>query len=77
MKTITTKKQVCNLTKDKETLIYVDGTLVVKLTSINGKKSGYDSRVKFSVFNYANDLGLSYWSRTARSIKQVTEYINK
>ena len=77
MKTITTTKQVCNLTKDKETLIYVDGTLVVKLTSINGKKSGYDSRVKYYVFNYANKLGLSYWCNTARSIKKVIEYINK
>jgi hypothetical protein len=77
MKTITTKKQVCNLTKDKETLIYVNGILTICLTSINGKKSGYDSRVKFSVFNYANDLGLSYWNNTARSIKQVIEYINK
>jgi hypothetical protein len=77
MKTITTTKQVCDLTKDKQTLIYVNGTLVVKLTSINGKKSGYDSRVKFSVFNCANDLGLSYWNKTARSINQVIEYINK
>ena len=77
MKTITTKKQNCELTKDKQTLIYVDGTLIIKLTSIDGKKSGYDSRVKYAVFNYSNELGLSYWNSTARSIKQVSEYINK
>jgi len=56
------------------TTILVNGIEVVELTPIkNAVKEGYDSRVKFSVSNYKNELGLKFIYGGARSIKQVIE----
>jgi hypothetical protein len=78
MNTITTVKS-----KDKYcytgtpatiTTILVNGIEVVELKPIKkAVKEGYDSRVRFTVHNYKNELGLKYWYSGARSIKQVIE----
>jgi len=77
MKTITAKKQVCEFTNDKFTNVYVNDVLVVRLTAMNKKNSGFDSRAKFLVHNYSNELNVAFWNRTARSIKQVIEFLGK
>lgn len=78
MKTVTTKKETCEIFGTKSTIILVNGIPCVKLTSIgNGLKSGYDSRDKFIVFNYSNTNGISYWKRTARTINDVISYLSK
>ena len=78
MKTITTQKQTCEIFGTKSTLIFVNGNPAIRLTSLgNGLKSGYDSRDKFQVFNFSNNEGVSYWKTTARTIKDVINYISK
>ena len=77
MKTITVKKQVCKFTNDKFTNVYVNDVLVVRLIAMNKKNSGFDSRAKFLVHNYSNELNVAFWNRTARSIKQVIEFLGK
>jgi hypothetical protein len=77
MKTVTTKKQVCEITNDKFTSVYINGVLVVKLSTLDKKNSGFDSRAKFLVHNCSNELNISFWNRTARSIKQVVEFLGK
>jgi hypothetical protein len=77
MKTVTTKKQVCEFTNDKFTSVYVNGVLVLKLIALDSKNSGFDSRAKFLVHNYSNELNVSFWNRTARSINQVVEFLSK
>ena len=56
--------------------ILVDGVKICRLTPIsNAKNEGYDSRVKFTVSNFKNDLGLKFIHSGARSIKQVINQI--
>jgi len=58
------------------TTILVNGIKIVELKPIkNAVKEGYDSRVKFTVNNYRNELGLRFIYDGARSIKQVIEEI--
>lgn len=78
MKTVTTQKETCEIFGTKSTLILVNGLPAIRLRSLgNGIKSGYDSRAKFQVSNLKNDLGISYWKTTARTIKDVINYISK
>ena len=78
MKTVTTQKEICEIFGTKSTLILVNGLPIVRLRSLgNGLKSGYDSRSKFQVSNLKNDLGLAYWTSTARTIKDVITYLSK
>lgn len=78
MKTITTQKQTCEIFGTKSTVILVNGLPVISLTSLgNGLKSGYDSRDKFQISNLKNDLGISYWKSTSRTIKDVISFISK
>ena len=60
------------------TTILVNGVKVVELKPIKkAVKEGYDSRVRFTVNNHRNELGLKYWFSGARSIKQVIEYLEE
>lgn len=78
MKTITIEKVVdkFNFQNPNEKLIKVriDGELICVLRKVkNAVKEGYDSRVKFTVHNYRNELGLKFIYSGARTIKQVVE----
>ena len=78
MKTVTTKKEVCQILGIPTVLVLVNEVVVCKLYSVsNPVKEGYDSRVRFEVSNYKNDLGLTYWSNVTRSIKDVVKYFYK
>jgi len=78
MKTITTKKEICQILGIPTILILVDNQIICKLYHVkNPVKEGYDSRVRFEVSNYRNDLGLSYWSNVTKSIKDVIKYLSK
>lgn len=78
MKTITTKNETCSMFGNKITTIFVNGNRVITLTKLeNGLKSGYDSRDKYLVFNVQNNDGVAYWKRTARTIKDVINFISK
>lgn len=77
MKTITTKKETCEIFGTKSTVIFVNDIPVIRLTNINGKKCGYDSSYKYSVHNYKNELGLSWGLSVARTIKQVINHLSK
>jgi hypothetical protein len=75
MKTVTTKKENCEFT-GVNTLVFVNDILVFKLSKIeNPIKEGYDSRTKFRVHTFDNTLGIKFWSKTARSIKNVIQTI--
>jgi hypothetical protein len=84
MKTITTSKNKESIYCGGEeksiviTTIIVDGEEICRLSPIkNAVKEGYDSRVKFTVSNLSNILGLKYTYSSARSIKQVIESLSK
>jgi len=53
-------------------VIYVNGIQVCKLSKLD-KGHGWDTRSKFKVRNYTNELGLKFTFETARTIKQVVE----
>lgn len=77
MKTITTKKETCDLTRQKQTLIYVDGELICYLVPIkNAVKEGCDSRDKYYVQNISNSFNVRFIFN-ARSIKQVIQHFEK
>ena len=78
MKTITTKKETCYLTRQKQTLIYVDGELICYLVPIkNAVKEGCDSRDKYYVQNVTNSLNVRPFIFNGRSIKQVIQHFEK
>lgn len=75
MKAITIKTQKDsgdNISK----VIYVDGVQVCRLSKLE-KGHGWDSRSKFHVRNYANELGLKFTFEHARTIKQVVQELSK
>lgn len=78
MKAITIEKVVDEFNfqnpNDKLINIKINGELICVLRKVkNPVKEGYDSRVKFSVYDVTNSLGLKFYYRTARTIKQVVE----
>ena len=75
IETVKSKDKYCYNGNPKTiTTILVNGVKVVDLTPIKkAVKEGYDSRVKFTVSNYRNELGLKFIYGGARSIKQVIE----
>ena len=78
MKTITTKKETCYLTRQKQTLIYVNGELICYLVPIkNAVKEGCDSRDKYYVQNVTNSLNVRPFIFNGRSIKQVIQHFEK
>lgn len=78
MKTITTQKQTCDLTRQKQTLIYIDGELICYLVPIkNAVKEGCDSRDKYYVQNITNSLNVRPFIFNGRSIKQVIQHFEK
>lgn len=74
MKTIQTKNEKCEIFGTKKTIILVDGVQVISLSPL-GKNSGFDSRAKYLVHQISKEV--TYWNRTARSIKDVVTYISK
>jgi hypothetical protein len=79
IETIKSKDQYCyNGTPATITTILINGVKILKLIPIKkAVREGYDSRVKFTVSNYNNELGLKYWFSSARTIKQVIEDLEK
>jgi len=75
MKAITIKKQVDTFDNVSQ-VIYVNGIQVCRLSKLD-KGHGWDSRSKFMVRNYSNELGLKFTFETARTIKQVIQELSK
>jgi len=75
MKSITIKKEVDNF-NNVSNVIYVNGIQVCRLSKLD-KCHGWDSRSKFIVRNYSNELGLKFTFETARTIKQVMQELSK
>ena len=75
IETVKSKDKYCYYgTPSTITTILVNGVEIVELKPIKkAVKEGYDSRVKFTVRNYKNDLGLKFIYSGARTIKQVIE----
>jgi hypothetical protein len=74
MKTIETKNTKCEIFGTKITIILVNGIEVISLSPL-GKNSGFDSRAKYLVHQISKEV--VYWNKTARSIKDVVNYISK
>jgi len=78
MNTITTKKETCELTRIKQTLIYINGEIVCYLVPIkNAVKEGCDSRDKYYVHNLTNSFNVRPFIFNGRSIKQVVQHFEK
>jgi hypothetical protein len=73
--TIITEK---NILGEDVKYICVNDVKVCMVSKIsNPKNSGYGVREKFFVSNITNELGLKWWARTARTLKDVTVYLAK
>ncbi len=72
MKAITTKKEKSNTggILNCSTVVFVNEVRICSLTKLD-KGHGFDTRSKFMVRNFDNELGLKFTFQTARSIKQV------
>jgi len=75
MKAITIEKQVDSFDNISK-VIYVNGIQVCRLSKLS-KGHGWDTRSKFRVMNYSNELGLKFSFETARTIKQVVQELSK
>ena len=73
MKSIIKKTEICYLTNQKITSIFLNGEKIFTLTPCRGLKDGYQSNQKFFVKNVQNSFGISWWGSTAKSIKDLLE----
>ena len=73
MKTVTKTTEICNITNQKITSIFLNGEKIFILTPCRGLKDGYASNAKFCVRNVQNSFGISWWSSTTKSIKNLLE----
>ena len=74
MKTIELKNTKCEIFGTKITIILVNGIEVISLSPL-GKNSGFDPRSKYLVRQISKEF--IFWNKTARSIKDVVNYISK